>query len=104
MVAETQNSDSRLNSVQAVSRLLMFLSFHTDVRNGYVTWTLSFGGFIEGLANFGFAIGSKLMGSLDLEDLASASQDGSTSRLISTPTLSIFLFHELFSVINHPQF
>ena len=47
-----QKSNSRLNLVQVVSTLLMFLSFHTDVRNGYVTQTLSFGGFIEGLASF----------------------------------------------------
>ena len=44
----------------------MFLSFHTDVRNGNVTRILSFGGFIEDLASFAFAIGSNLMGSLDL--------------------------------------
>ena len=49
---------------------------------------LSFGGFIEGLASSAFAIVSmcllstaKLMGSLDLGDLASASWDRSTSRL-----------------------
>ena len=71
----------------------MFLSFRTDVRNGYVTQILSFGGFIEGLASFVFAIGGKVMGSLDLGDLASASQDGNTSRLISTLTL-----HEHISV------
>ena len=56
----------------------MFLSFHTDVRNEYVTWTLSFGGFIEGLVSFAFAMSGKLLlliGSLDLGDLASASQD-----------------------------
>ena len=33
---------------------------------------------------------SLLAASLDLGDLASASQDGSTSRLISTPTPSTF--------------
>ena len=68
----------------------MFLSFYTDVRNGYVTRILSFGGFIEGLTSFVLAIGGKLMGSLDLGDLASSSQDGSISRLILTPTLSVF--------------
>ena len=51
-----------------------------------------------------FAISGKLLGSLDLEDLASASQDGSISRLISTPTPSMFSFREFFSVIDHPQF
>ena len=40
-----------------------------------VTRTLSFGGFIEGLASFVFTISGKLMGCLDLGDLASASQD-----------------------------
>ena len=70
-----QKSNSRLNLVQVMSRLLMFLSFHTDVRNGYVTHTLSFGGFIEGLMSFVFTSSGKLMGCLDLGDLASASQD-----------------------------
>ena len=50
------------------------------------------------------AISSKLMGSLDLGDLASASQDGSTSRLILIPTPSTFSLREFFSVIDHPQF
>ena len=70
-----QKSNSRLNLVQVVSRLLMFLSFHTDVRNGYVTQTFSFGGFIEGLVSFVLTISGKLMGCFDLGDLASASQD-----------------------------
>ena len=43
--------------------------------NGYVTQTLSFGGFIKGLETFTFAISGKLMGCLDLGELASASQD-----------------------------
>ena len=54
--------------------------------------------------SFTFAINSKLMDSLDLGDLASASQDGSASRLILTSTLSTFLFREFFSVINLPHF
>ena len=60
----------------------MFHNFHIEVKNENVTRNLlNFDGFIEGLVTFTFPAASivtgTLMGSLELGDLASASQDGS---------------------------
>ena len=84
----------------------MFISFCTCRCEEWICYTdpYNFGGFIDGLVTFTFAVSGKLMGKLDLGDLDPALQDRSILRLTSTPTLSQAHFYPVnfLLVIDYP--